>query len=60
MDGVQKNSIVIIYLHNEHVSVARLFGDHLLLRDFEPYGITSIDVNVVITVAMVILLKDLG
>jgi hypothetical protein len=35
-----------------------MVGDHLLLRDFGPYGIFM---NVcVITVAMVILLRDFG
>jgi hypothetical protein len=37
-----------------------LLGDHLLLRDFGPYGIIFMNVCVVITVAMVILLQDLG
>jgi hypothetical protein len=37
-----------------------LLGDHLLLRDFGPYGIIFMNVCVVITVAMVILLQDFG
>jgi uncharacterized YccA/Bax inhibitor family protein len=37
-----------------------LVGDHLMLRDFGPYGIIFINVCVVITVTMLILLSDVG
>jgi hypothetical protein len=37
-----------------------LVGDHLLLRDFGPYGINIYDVCAVITVAMVMLVRDFG
>jgi uncharacterized YccA/Bax inhibitor family protein len=37
-----------------------LVGDNLMLRDFGPYGIIFINVCVVITVAMLILLSDVG
>jgi hypothetical protein len=37
-----------------------MIGDHLLSRDFGPYGIILINVSVVITVAMVMLLSDFG
>jgi hypothetical protein len=33
-------------------------GDHLLLRNFGSYGIIFINVCVVVTVAMVMLLRD--
>jgi uncharacterized YccA/Bax inhibitor family protein len=39
---------------------AWLVGDHLLLRDFGPYGLIFINVCVVITVAMVMLLRNFG
>jgi uncharacterized YccA/Bax inhibitor family protein len=39
---------------------AWLDGDHLLLRDFGPYGIIFMNVRFVIAVAMVILLWDFG
>jgi hypothetical protein len=35
-----------------------LFDDNLLLRDFGPYGIVFMDVCVVITVAVVMLLRN--
>jgi hypothetical protein len=35
-----------------------LVGDHLLLRDFEPYGILFKDMCTVVTVATVKLLRD--
>jgi hypothetical protein len=35
-----------------------LVGEHLLLMDFRPYGIIFMNVCVVITVAMVMLLRD--
>jgi hypothetical protein len=37
-----------------------LVGDHLLLRDFGPYGIILMNVFVITTVAMVMLLRDFG
>jgi hypothetical protein len=37
-----------------------LVADHLLLRDFEPFGIIFMNVFVVMTVAMVMLLRDFG
>jgi uncharacterized YccA/Bax inhibitor family protein len=40
--------------------VAWLVGDHLLLRNFGPYVIIFMNVCVVITVAMVMLLRDFG
>jgi uncharacterized YccA/Bax inhibitor family protein len=51
-----KNPIGIIYL--QQACVGSLVGDHLLLRDFEPYGIIFMNVCVVINVAMVMLLRD--
>jgi hypothetical protein len=36
-----------------------LVGDNLLLRDFGPYGIIFMNVCVVITVAMVMMLRDI-
>jgi hypothetical protein len=40
--------------------VGRLVNYHLLLRDFGPYVIIFMNVCVVITVAMVMLLRDFG
>jgi hypothetical protein len=38
-----------------------MVGDHLLLRDFGPYGdLIFMDMRVVTTVAMVTLLRDFG
>jgi hypothetical protein len=37
-----------------------LVGDHVLLRDFGPYGIIFMNVFVVITVAMVMMFGDFG
>jgi hypothetical protein len=37
-----------------------LVGDHLLFRDFGPYGIIFKNVCVIITVAMVMLLRYFG
>jgi hypothetical protein len=34
-----QNRITVKYLYNKQVLVAWLVGDHLLLRDIEPYGI---------------------
>jgi hypothetical protein len=46
----------IIYRPNRQV----LVGEHLLLRDFGPYGIIFMNVCVVITVATVLLLRGFG
>jgi hypothetical protein len=40
--------------------VAWFLGEHLLLKDFEPYVIIFMNVGVVITVAIVKLLRDFG
>jgi hypothetical protein len=37
-----------------------MVGDHLLLRDFGPYGIRFMNVRVVTTVAMVMMLRIWG
>jgi hypothetical protein len=37
-----------------------LVGDHLLLRDFAPYGMIFMNMCVVITVVMAMLLRDSG
>jgi hypothetical protein len=49
--GAEFTSTNEIYLYDKEV----LVGDHLLLRDFGPYGIIFMNVCVVITVAMVML-----
>jgi uncharacterized YccA/Bax inhibitor family protein len=49
-----------VYIIGKCWLVAWLVGDHLLLRDFGPYGIIFTNMCVVITVAMVILLRDLS
>jgi hypothetical protein len=52
----------IIYLYNEQLLVSSLvgwlLGYHLLLMDFGPYDITFMNVYIVMTVAMVMLLRD--
>jgi hypothetical protein len=40
--------------------VGWLVGNHLLLMDFEPYGIIFMDMRVIITVIMVMLLRKFG
>jgi hypothetical protein len=40
------------------ISKGWLAGDHLMLRDFGPYGIIFMNVSVVITVAIVMLLRN--
>jgi hypothetical protein len=49
-----------INLCNKQVSVAWFIGDHLLLRDFGPYGIIYMTMCVVIIVDMEMLLSFLG
>jgi hypothetical protein len=53
-----------IYLYNRRVLVCSLVyllvADYLLSRDFWPNGIIFLNVDVVITVAMVMLLRDCG
>jgi hypothetical protein len=45
-----------LYLYNRQL----LAGYHLLLSDFGPYGIISMNVCVVITIVMVMLFRDFG
>jgi hypothetical protein len=40
--------------------VVWLVGDHLLLKDFGPYGIILMNLCFVVTVEMVMLLRDFG
>jgi hypothetical protein len=49
------------HLYNKQVLRSWLIDGNLLLRDFEPYGILIfMNVCAVITVAMVMLLRDFG
>jgi hypothetical protein len=50
----------LILHHVFIISRCWLVGDHLLLKDFNPYGIIFMNVRVVITFAMVMLLRDSG
>jgi hypothetical protein len=47
---------VFIHFFSKESSVASLVGDHLLLRNFEPYGIIFMNVCVATTVAVEMLL----
>jgi hypothetical protein len=49
-----------MYIISKCWLVAWLVGDHLMLRDFCPYVIIFMNVRVVITVAVVMLLRDFG
>jgi hypothetical protein len=52
-----------IYLHKRQVLVSSFAGwlvDHLVLRNFGPYGVIFMNVCVVINVAVVMLLRDSG
>lgn len=50
--------ITNIYLYNKQAYAGWLIGNHLLLRDLGPYGTLFTNVYIVITVAMVISLRD--
>jgi hypothetical protein len=45
-------------IYNRQMLVAWLVSDHLLLRNFGPYWIIFMNVCVVMTVAMVMLLRS--
>lgn len=63
MQRIQTNQRIIC-LYNEQLLVSSLvgwlLGYHLLLLDFGPYGITFMNVYIVMTVAMVMLLMYFG
>jgi hypothetical protein len=48
----------LISLFNKKISLAWLVGHRLLLRDFEPYGISFMNMHDVITAAMFVLLRS--
>jgi hypothetical protein len=51
------NSQTRICRQNKQVLLAWMFGDNLLLSDFERYGIIFLNDFVIVTVAMVMLLR---